>query len=81
MAGPGHVQLVLGLGKWAAACVLAYLVGMSPGVGSRFLETVPNGPISGQGRVAALYHHYNILRTVCGRPSWLFAVRCCKWLT
>ena len=30
VAGPGHYPLVMGLGKWAAACVLAYLVGMLP---------------------------------------------------
>ena len=32
MARPGHDHLVMGLLKWAAACVLVHLVGTSPGV-------------------------------------------------
>ena len=31
VAGPGHHSLVMGLGKWAAACVLTHLVGTFPG--------------------------------------------------
>ena len=71
MARPGHDHLVMGCFKWAAARVLAHLVG-----DVHLCLAGRHGPIA-SCMVAAPYQQRNVQMAEHMRPVWLLAGSCC----
>ena len=72
LSGPGCDQLVRGLGRWAAACELAHIVGLFSGTHTHLCLAGQDGPISsGKGACAVL----SILSLAS--KTWAFLTAAC----